>query len=350
MAVTCHNTIAGRLRARIQAALTIVQSRFVDRNDDSGAQLAAATAFLIRIASAAIAFLSQALLARWMGSYEFGIYAYVWTWVLLLGSLIDFGFATAAQRFVPEYSGIKSFDLLRGFLAGSRWLVVALSTAVAVLAAITIRLVEPHLDHFVVLPLYLACATLPLYGLTMVQDGIARCYNWINLALVPLYVIRPLGIIALMGVAYFAGFPADAVIAMTAGIIATWTAAIIQLVILNRRLTTRASRGAKAYDLSRWLATSLPIFMVGSFYFLLTYTDIVVLEEFRSPHEVAVYYAATKVLALVAFVYFSVSAAAAHKFTEYHVAVYRERLADFFASAIRCTFWPSAAAATLIVT
>src|SRR6266852_3536269 len=205
MAVTCHNTIAGRLRARIQAALTIVQSRFVDRNDDSGAQLAAATAFLIRIASAAIAFLSQALLARWMGSYEFGIYAYVWTWVLLLGSLIDFGFATAAQRFVPEYSGIKSFDLLRGFLAGSRWLVVALSTAVAVLAAITIRLVEPHLDHFVVLPLYLACATLPLYGLTMVQDGIARCYNWINLALLPFYVIRPLAIIALLWVAHVAG-------------------------------------------------------------------------------------------------------------------------------------------------
>ena len=40
---------------------------------------AAGGAFLIRVASAAIAFLTQPLLARWMGSDEFGIYAYVWT-------------------------------------------------------------------------------------------------------------------------------------------------------------------------------------------------------------------------------------------------------------------------------
>jgi O-antigen/teichoic acid export membrane protein len=81
------------------------------------------------VAGAGIAFLSQPLLARWMGSYEFGIYAYVWVWVLLLGSLIDFGLATNAQRFIPEYSKSKAFDLLRGFLAGSRLLVVTLSTS-----------------------------------------------------------------------------------------------------------------------------------------------------------------------------------------------------------------------------
>ena len=80
-------------------------------------------AFLIRVASAALLYVSQVLFARWMGTFEFGVYVYVWTWVLLLGGLVDLGIATAAQRFIPEYTGTQALDLLRGFLSGSRWLV-----------------------------------------------------------------------------------------------------------------------------------------------------------------------------------------------------------------------------------
>ena len=93
----------------------------------------------------------------------------------------------------------------------------------------------------------------------------------------------------------------------------------------------------------------MPIFMVEGFYLLLTYADVIVLQQFRPPEEVAVYYAAAKTLALVAFVYFSVSAAVAHKFTEYHVAGDKARLSAFLAESIQWTFWPSLAATVLIL-
>ena len=51
----------------------------------------AGTIFIIRVVSAGLAYLSQILLARWMGGSDYGIYVYVWTWVLLLGSMMDFG-------------------------------------------------------------------------------------------------------------------------------------------------------------------------------------------------------------------------------------------------------------------
>jgi O-antigen/teichoic acid export membrane protein len=88
---------------------------------------------------------------------------------------------------------------------------------------------------------------------------------------------------------------------------------------------------------------------VESFYLLLAYTDVLVLQQFRSPDEVGVYYAAAKTLALVAFIYFSVSTTTAHKFAAYHVAGERERLAAFAAQSVRWTFWPSLAAALLIL-
>ncbi|MGC8035665.1 oligosaccharide flippase family protein, partial [Salmonella enterica] len=63
----------------------------------------AGTIFLIRVISAGLAYFSQILLARWMGSGDYGIYVYVWTWVLLLGSMLDFGIAASAQKIIPEY-------------------------------------------------------------------------------------------------------------------------------------------------------------------------------------------------------------------------------------------------------
>ena len=49
----------------------------------------AGTVFIIRVFSAVLAYFSQVLLARWMGGSDYGVYVYVWTWVLLLGSMLD---------------------------------------------------------------------------------------------------------------------------------------------------------------------------------------------------------------------------------------------------------------------
>jgi hypothetical protein len=70
--------------------------------DDLLLQRLAGTVFLIRVAAALLAYGSQVLFARWMGTFEFGIFVYVWTWVLLIGQSLDLGLATAAQRFIPE--------------------------------------------------------------------------------------------------------------------------------------------------------------------------------------------------------------------------------------------------------
>ena len=326
-----------------------VHAWLADRSDRSLAQRVAGAAFLIRVASAGLLYLSQIMLARWMGSFEFGVYVYVWTWVLLIGTLADFGLGTAAQRFIPEYSERKALDLLRGYLVGSRWLAVAIATALAALGALGIKLIEPWLDNYLVIPLYLACASLPFYALSSMLDGIARSYNWVNLALVPPYIGRPLVLLAVMAAAHGAGLPADATTAMVAAVISTWVNAVLQLVMVERQLVAKVGRGRKSYAIGTWFKTAIPIFMVGSFYLLLTYADILVLQQFCTPDELAVYYAAAKTLALVAFVNFSVAAAAAHKFTEYHVAGDRARLASFLADAIRWTFWPSLVATVLIL-
>jgi O-antigen/teichoic acid export membrane protein len=121
------------------------------------------------------------------------------------------------------------------------------------------------------------------------------------------------------------------------------------MLIVNHRLSARIEPGPKAYEFKTWLTTALPILMVEGFYSLLAYTDVLVLQYFRPPDEVAVYYAAAKTLALVSFIYYSVSATTAHRFSSYHVAGDRAGLSAFIAQSIKWTFWPSLAATALLL-
>jgi O-antigen/teichoic acid export membrane protein len=345
MAVTDANDLPARrpflrVPARIQTWLA---------SEHAITQRVAGMAFVIRVAGAVVVFLSQVLLARWMGGFEFGIYVYAWTWLLLVGDIIHLGLPLTAQRYIPEYTQRNQFDRLRGFLFGSRWTVFAMGTTIAILGAIAVRTLEQSLDRHSILPFYLACVALPFYTLSNLLDGLARSYNAIHIALLPPFVLRPLTLIAVMAAAHFLGFMTDAITAMAAFAFATWTATLLQLLLLGRRLRQSVPAGPKSYDFRGWLATSIPIVAVWAFYTLLTYTDVLVLRQFRPPEEVAHYYAAAKTLALVAFIYFSVAAAVAHRFAAYHVAGDRDALTGFAASTIRWTFWPSLAATVVVL-
>ncbi|HZD92494.1 MAG TPA: lipopolysaccharide biosynthesis protein, partial [Pseudolabrys sp.] len=299
----------------IAGLLARVKSMLAERNDRRRAQLAAGQVFLVRVANAMLALGSQVLLARWMGRFEFGVYIYVWTWVLMIGSLSDVGLSTAARRFIPEYTETNDHDSLRGFLAGGRWLALVLSTGIAVVGTLGVFLLKPWIDDFAVIPLYLACVILPITGVSAMQTGIAQSYNWPMLALVPFFVGRQLLLTVAIGVLWALGYEVGAVTAMIVAIAATWTVTATQIVMLNRRLADVVPPGPKRYAPRTWLATSLPILMVEGFYLMLTYVDILTLERFQPPGQVAVYYAAARILAVVAFVYFAIAGATTHKFT-----------------------------------
>jgi O-antigen/teichoic acid export membrane protein len=284
-----------------------------------------------------------------MGGYEFGIYIYVWTWVLLVGGMADLGLGSAAQRFIPEYTEHGQFALLRGFLRGSRWLVLIISGAVAGVGAVAVMLLAPHIDPRTIVPLYLSCAALPIFALCQVQSGIARSYDWVNLGLTPVYVQRQFVLLGLMGLAYALGLPTDAAVAAIVGVISLLSVGVGQAGVLNRRLTNVVERGPRAYAVRAWLSISAPIFLVEAFYLLLTYSDIIILQQFRPANEVAVYYAAVKTLALVAFIYYSVAQTIAHKFAEYHVSGEHKRLTAFVKQSVRLTFWPSLASMLVLL-
>jgi O-antigen/teichoic acid export membrane protein len=309
----------------------------------------AGTIFIIRVVSAALAYLSQILLARWMGGSDYGVYVYVWTWLLLLGSMMDFGISVSAQKIIPEYRTSGEHALLRGFLSGSRWMTFIVASAVSTLLAALVKLLSPWIEASAIVPLYIGCITLPAFVVANTQDGIARAHDWMRLGLMPQFIIRQSLIIGLTAGAFALGFHLGATAAMLASAAAVWIAMVGQMMMLNRRLGGHIEPGPKAYDFRGWLAISLPILMVEGFYLLLSYTDVLLLQQFRTSQEVGVYFAVVKTLAIVSFIHYAMSATTAHRFAEYHATGDKARLSAYVAHAIKWTFWPSLAATILLL-
>ena len=296
-------------------------------------------AFSIRIVSAAIAFVSQILLARWIGQFEYGIFVLVWTAAVIAGNLSCFGFHTTIIRFAPQYFAESSFAHLRGLLLTGRLFAIVSASLIALAGMLGVSAFSGLIENYYVAPFYLGMLALPMIALGDTLDGTARANAWPIRALSPTYIIRPVLILATMIAALQLGYGANAKTAIISAIIATYATTLFQLITVTYGVDKKLPSGPNSASFSEWFAVSLPIFFVEGFLFLLTNADVLVVGHFMDPQHVAVYFATVKVLALVHFVYFAVKAGSAQRYSELMGAGSRQALAAFARESASWTFW-----------
>jgi len=347
-ATTADRLLPERLAARARPWLGRVDGVLMASDERGEASRMSLIAFAIRMVSAAIAFISQVFLARWMGSFEYGIFVLVWVTMVIAGNISCLGFHTSVIRFIPEYREKGMLAELRGILVVSRLFVLVASTLIAALGGLGVLLFAPHIESYYVVPFVLGFVCLPMIALSDLLQGVSRANAWAVFSLSPTYLVRPVLILALMGAALLAGYTPDAITALVVAVIATYLTTLWQLAGVTGRTERNLTAGPRAIDFRLWFAVSLPIFLVESFFFLLTNADVLMVGFFMQPDDVAVYFATVKTLALVHFVYFAVKAGVAQRYASYTHGQ-PEKLAAFARETVAWTFWPSLAMAVVVL-
>lgn len=339
---TAQRWLPPRLMARLEPRLVQVDTLLFSRDQRAAAQRMSLVAFAIRIASAAIAFVSQIILARIMGAFEYGIFVFVWAIAVIIGALSCIGFDIAVIRFLPHYRTSGSHAEIRGLVVTARLTAMVVAALVGAIGIAALVFFGSAIPTYYVVPLYLGILMLPMIALGDALDGTSRANGWVITALMPAYLMRPVLILVFVAAAvFFYGAAADAQTALVCALVATYAASFGQYLVVSRRVKRQYVTTAFSVDIGPWLRVAFPIFVVEGLYFLLTNSDVVVVGLFLDPDKVAVYFAAAKCMALVHFVYFAVKAGAGPRFAEIALGGNRGALAESAAETARWTFWPS---------
>ncbi len=335
--------------ARLRSLAQKARSAALGSGDRALDRRNALTAFAVRVTSAAILFLSQIALARWMGPEQFGVYVYSWTLVLVLGAIATAGLNVGAIRIVSELRERGLHDPLRGFLRAGRWLVAGFALLLASLAAGAAGLLASRDASGQWLTLAVILLAVPAYAMTDLQDGICRGFGRMASALLAPYIIRPVLILAGIGMLYASGLPLDATLAALAAVVATWIAWGLQTVIVARDLRQLVPAGPRSYDPRGWAVIAAPLMLMGAFDLAMQNIDVIVITNLLTPADAGIYFAGAKTMALILFVHYAVGSAMSNRFAAIATRGDAAAMRGVVHDAVRWTFWPSLAITAVMI-
>jgi O-antigen/teichoic acid export membrane protein len=308
----------------------------------------AAQVLAIRMVGALLAYVSMALLARWLGTFHFGIYAYVWVCIVTLGMALPLGYNTAVLRFVPDYMARARWSRVRGYLRVSFATVVLAGISGALLGALLLWAGRSLFEAYYFTPMLIGVACMPLAALLGQMEATARAFGTVHLAYAPNYIVRPLVVMVAIGVIVWLRGRPTAEDALWAVFAACLLAVAGQGALLLREKRRHVRDVRPVYHTRAWASISFSFLMIEGFRMVLENADVLLLGRLLDPHMVGIYYAAIRTGGLIAFIYFAVAALAVPRFAQIHATGTREEMQRFVSGIIKLMFWPSLAAAAAL--
>lgn len=264
--------------------------------------------FVCRVTGAALTFVTQVLLARWMGAAELGIYVLAFSWLILISTLTSVGYSEACIRFMGHYLAHADNSHLHGFVRRGWQITIATSLAFAVLGILLIWSFRGWIADEQILPLTFAMLCLPFYSLIRLFSSLAHGVSRFALVFLPNVVLRTALFLGAVALARWAGFTLSAESAMGMHGTLFVFIAILQVALFYRGPTLALLRNTPQYEGMFWLRTSMPLLLITLFTQYLPEITIVLISPNLSPGELGVFNVSYRTALLIGFGLFAVNA------------------------------------------
>jgi O-antigen/teichoic acid export membrane protein len=235
-----------------------------------------------------LTYCSQLIIARIVGVDAYGVYAYVFAWMIVLGYFATLGFDVGLLRFVPAYEAERAWPLLRGVIQYAQRRSAFVGVAVMLIGICLIEnwVSSPQLETTFLVGLVLV----PIYALVRIRCSVVRAFGGVVSALVPDRVVRDGTLIGLLAVATLGmGWTVDAPLVMMATLIGAAVGLICAGFAMQRRRPRAIDGILPAYDTAVWRRAAIPLVILGATEGLLNRTGVILLGWITDTKDAGIY-------------------------------------------------------------
>jgi O-antigen/teichoic acid export membrane protein len=259
------------------------------------------TAFAVYVVGVGLTYCSQLFIARVVGADIYGVYAYVFAWITVLGYFCALGFDVALLRFVPAYRARQAWALLRGVIqyAERRAMVVAMGV---VLIGLSIIISQPRgFSHELRNTFLVGFILVPVWALLLIRCSTVRAFGGVVSALAPDRLVRDgmlLGLVALasMGLRWKINAP----LVMTATLVSSTVGLGLASVAKRQLHPCAIDDSLPDYDVLAWRRTIVPLVLIGAAEALMNRTGVLTLGWIAQTKEAGIYGLAFNIAFVVA--------------------------------------------------
>jgi O-antigen/teichoic acid export membrane protein len=287
----------------------------------------ASGSFALNVTWAFLGFFSHVILANAMGQTHYGHYAYVFSWLMIIGLFVVVGLDKSALRFISVYRSQERWNDYRGLLQFSHRLVGVISAATAGLGAAVVWALRDRMAPDLVMTFWWACLLLPLLAVATLRQGMVQALKFPVRAQIGLMICRPA---LLIGGATALWVGLDRPLAAWHGM-AIYAAAVACAYALNsytyRRTVPAEVQSALPQQHAReWFDMALPMVMMAGMTMIMRQTAIIIVGAQLPSEDTALFAAATRLVNLVSFGLVAVNTISAPVFAELHAKGDRREL------------------------
>ena len=262
----------------------------------------AAGAFTINVVGTGVAFLAQLVLARVLGAESYGVYAYVYAWVMVLSLLATLGFQNGLLRFASAYLAREEWGLVRGVIRYAERRVALAGLVAAAAGCATVFGLMDRLPAELAYTFLMSFAVVPVLALLQVRGSLLRAFGRVAAALVPNHLVRPLAILLGTGALGLGLANAvDAPLAMAVTLVATLLSLGVASVSLRRARPHAMAQAKIAEERATWRSAAAFMLLMASAHVFMRRSDVLMLGWFADTTAAGIYTVACRITEPVSF-------------------------------------------------
>lgn len=293
---------------------------------------------VIKVIYTGLGFITSVLLARFLGTSGFGVYSYVYSIIIFLSAIPQFGLPPLVLRETARGMAQENAHLVKGIWVWAGRIAILLAFVLMVIGGLAGWVLGPHYDEIYISTFWIALILLPLITINDLRGSALRGLQRVLEGQIPEYLIRPSFLVLFLSIFFFVGIKLTVTLAMLLQVFASLISFGFGIWFLTKHTPTKVKLAVPQFKHRTWRRSVLPFAMGSGLYFVDKSVSTLLLGFFLSPDQIGIFRVAIQISVLATFGIQAMSMVVTPQFAKLHAENNKAGLENLVVKSARVTF------------